>query len=227
MQGFVGELGKAIEVAFDSEEYRSRIEAIEKEYKQREGQALQSLGKMASDQDVALLRTPQGFAFAPMKDGEPMTPEQVEALSDEERERIGHLIERMREPMLQLMHDLPRMRREMQTRMREASRDTMGYAAGHLIDELKEQFAAHPTVLAFLDEVLKDVLEAGQQLREQRNEDGRADRLHRQPLAGALPGEPAGRATSPPTTRRCSPATTRPTPTWWDGWTTSRTWARC
>ena len=73
----------------------------------------------------------------------------------------------MREPMLQLMHDLPRMRREMQTRMREASRDTMGYAAGHLIDELKEQFAAHPTVLAFLDEVLKDVLEAGQQLREQ------------------------------------------------------------
>ena len=171
MQGFVGELGKAIEVAFDSEEYRSRIEAIEKDYKQREGQALQSLGKMASDQDVALLRTPQGFAFAPMKDGEPMTPDQVEALSDEERERIGHLIERMREPMLQLMHDLPRMRREMQTRMREASRETMGYAAGHLIEELKEQFAAHPTVLAFLDEVLKDVLEAGQQLREQRNEE--------------------------------------------------------
>jgi predicted ATP-dependent protease len=171
MQGFVGELGKAIEVAFDSEEYRSRIEAIEKEYKQREGQALQSLGKMAADQDVALLRTPQGFAFAPMKNGEPMTPEQVEALSDEERERIGHLIESMREPLLQLMHDLPRMRREMQTRVREASRETMGYAAGHLIDELKEHFAAYPTVLAYLDEVLKDVLEAGQQLREQPRND--------------------------------------------------------
>jgi predicted ATP-dependent protease len=171
MQGFVGELGKAIEVAFDSEEYRSRIEAIEKEYKQREGQALQSLGKMAADQDVALLRTPQGFAFAPMKNGEPMTPEQVEALSDEERERIGHLIESMREPLLQLMHDLPRMRREMQTRVREASRETMGYAAGHLIEELKGQFAAHPTVLAYLDEVLKDVLDAGQQLREQRNDE--------------------------------------------------------
>jgi lon-related putative ATP-dependent protease len=171
MQGFVGELGKTIELAFESEEYRSRIDAIEKDYKQREGEAMQALGKMAADQDVALLRTPQGFAFAPMKNGEPMTPEQVEALSDEERERIGHLIESMREPLLKLMHDLPRMRREMQARIREATRDTMGYAAGHLVDELKEQFAAHATVLSFLDEVLKDVLEAGQQLREQHSEE--------------------------------------------------------
>ena len=39
MQGFAGEVGKAIEVAFESDEYRSRLEAIEKEYKQREEQA--------------------------------------------------------------------------------------------------------------------------------------------------------------------------------------------
>ncbi|HMA09397.1 MAG TPA: ATP-binding protein, partial [Ramlibacter sp.] len=171
MQGFVGELGKTIELAFESEEYRTRIEAIEKEYKQREGEALQALGKLAADQDVALLHTPQGFAFAPMKEGTPLTAEQLEALSEEEREHISQVIEGLREPLVQLMHSLPRMRREMQNRIREATRDTMGYAAGHLVDELKEQFAAHPTVLSFLGEVLKDVIEAGQQLREQRTED--------------------------------------------------------
>jgi predicted ATP-dependent protease len=167
MQGFVDELGKAIEVAFDSEEYRSRIEAIAKEYKQREEDALQALATSAVEQGVVMLRTPQGFAFAPMKDGEPMTQEQVEALSDAEREHIGEVVKSMRAPLVQLMHELPRLRREMQTRMREASRDTMGFAAGHLIDELKERFAAHPTVLDFLGEVLKDVIEAGEQLREQ------------------------------------------------------------
>jgi lon-related putative ATP-dependent protease len=171
MQGFVRELGKTIELAFESEEYRARIEAIEKEFKQREGSALQALGKLAADQDVALLQTPQGFAFAPMKDGTPLTAEQLEALSEEERQRIARLIESLREPLVQLMRELPRMRREMQQRVREASRDAMGYAAGHLIDELKQQFAVHPTVLSFLDEVLKDVLEAGQQLHEQRSED--------------------------------------------------------
>jgi predicted ATP-dependent protease len=171
MQAFVEEVGKAITVAFESEEYRSRIEAIEKEYKQREGEAVQALVRTASEQRIAVLRTPQGFAFAPMKDGEPMTPEQLEALTEAERERLGQLVEQMRTPLMELMHRLPRLRREMQDRLRQATRDTMGYAAGHLIEELKERFAAHPGVLAFLDEVLKDILEAGQQLREQRSED--------------------------------------------------------
>ncbi len=171
MQSFAEEVGKAIQVAFESQEYRSRLEAIEKDYKQRESEALQALVQRAAQQDVAVLRTPQGFAFAPTRDGEPMTEAQIEALTDAERERISHTVEEMRAPLLDLMHELPRMRREMQTRIREATRDTMGYAAGHLIEELKEQFAAHPTVLAFLDEVLKDILEASQQLRKQRSED--------------------------------------------------------
>jgi predicted ATP-dependent protease len=171
MQRFAQEVGKAIEVAFESEEYRSRVEAIEKDYKQRESDAMQSLVRDAGAQGVAVLRTPQGFAFAPMKDGEPMREEQVEALSEEERQRIARSVEQMRSPLLDMMHQLPRLRRDMQTRLREATRETMGYAAGHLIDELKEQFSAHPTVLAFLDDVLKDILDAGQQLREQRGED--------------------------------------------------------
>jgi len=171
MQRFAEEVGKAIEVAFESQEYRSRIEAIEKDYKQRESDALQALVRTASEHGVAVLRTPQGFAFAPMKDGEPMTEAQIEALSDEERQRIAKAVEEMRTPLLDMMHELPRLRRDMQMRIREATRDTMGYAAGHLIDELKEQFTAHPTVLAFLDEVRKDILDAGQQLREQRSED--------------------------------------------------------
>jgi predicted ATP-dependent protease len=171
MQRFAEEVGKAIEVAFESQEYRSRVEAIEKEYKQRENDALQELVRKAAEQGVAVLRAPQGFAFAPSKDGEPMTQEQIEALSDEERQRIARSVDEMRAPLLDTMHQLPRLRRDMQTRLREATRDAMGYAAGHLIDELKEQFAAHPAVLSFLDEVLKDIREAGQQLREQRGED--------------------------------------------------------
>ena len=165
-------VGQVHRTGLREREYRTRLEAIEKEYKQREGEALQALGKMAADQDVALLHTPQGFAFAPMKDGTPLTAEQLEALSEEERERIGHVVENLRGPLVQLMHNLPRMRREMQNRIREATRDIMGYAAGHLVDELEEeQFADHPSLLSFLAEVLKDVLEAGQQLREQRSED--------------------------------------------------------
>lgn len=165
MQRFVGELGRALATAFEGDEYRSRLDAIQADTKQREEQALRALGARAAAQGVALLRTPEGFAFAPMKAGEPLATEAFEALSEEERERLGRAIEGLRDELHQLLHELPRMRRQMQQRLREATRETMGLAAGHLIDELRERFAHLEPVTAFLGEVLQDILDAGEQLR--------------------------------------------------------------
>ncbi|MEN9420406.1 MAG: hypothetical protein RI988_4027 [Pseudomonadota bacterium] len=165
MQRFVGELGRALATAFEGDEYRSRLDAIQADTKQREEQALQALGTRAAAQGVALLRTPQGFAFAPMKDGEPLATEAFEALSEDERERLGRAIQGLRDELHQLLHELPRMRRQMQSRLREATRETMALAAGHLIDELRERFAHLEPATAFLGEVLQDILDAGEQLR--------------------------------------------------------------
>jgi predicted ATP-dependent protease len=171
MQRFVTELSRAVTAAFDSDEYRSRLDAIQKDAKEREDSALQALGAQAAAQGVALLRTPQGFAFAPLKDGAPLPAEQFEQLAQDERERLGKVIEALGERLHQLLHELPRWRRGMHQRIREATRDAMGLAAGHLIDEVKAQFASLPTVGRFLDEVQHDVVEAGEQLREQAGSD--------------------------------------------------------
>lgn len=167
METFVSELGKAIGAAFEGDEYRSRLEAIQKEYKQREDEALQVLGDSALAQGVALIRTPQGFSFTPVKDNEPMRQEVFDALPESERTRLAEAIRTLGERLLALMQTLPRLRREMQAKISEASRDTMTLAAGHLIDELKESFAGHAEVLAFLQEVLQDIVATGEQLRTQ------------------------------------------------------------
>jgi predicted ATP-dependent protease len=166
MQRFVAELSKAVSAALESEDYRSRLDAIQKEAKQLEDGALQALGDSAAAQGVALLRTPQGFAFAPMKDGKPLPVDGFEQLDLQERERLTELIARLGERLHQVLHELPRQRRQMQQRIREATRDAMAMAAGHLIDELKERFAGQPQVHAFLDDVRRDVIESGEQLRE-------------------------------------------------------------
>jgi predicted ATP-dependent protease len=131
---------------------------------------------------VALIRTPQGFAFAPMEKGKPLPAERFEQLDAQERERLAAVISTLSERLKQVLHELPRLRREMQQRIREATRDAMAMAAGHLVDELKADFAQHPQVNAFLDEVRRDIIESGEQLREQagsEDEDGGA-------LAGSL-----------------------------------------
>jgi len=66
MQKFVADLDTASRASFESDEFRSRIESIQNEYKAREDMALSELGKAASLEGVALMRTPQGFVFAPL-----------------------------------------------------------------------------------------------------------------------------------------------------------------
>lgn len=172
MQQFVAELAKAIGTAFESEEYRVRIEAIQEEYKQREENALRELGRQSGEQGIALLRTPHGFVFAPIRGEETMAAEEFEKLSDEEKARIGRLIEEYGERLHKLMRQFPLWRREMQARIKEASRETMGLAVGHLIEEIKERYTDLLNVLGFLDEVMRDVIESGEELREPPKSDG-------------------------------------------------------
>lgn len=172
MQLFVTDLSKAIASAFDSDEYRARIESINDAFKAREEGALRELGQAASQEGIALLRTPHGFAFAPMKGEEAMEPAEFEQLSDEEKARIGRLMELYGERLKQLMSQLPRWRREVQAQIKEASRETMGLAVGHLIEELKGRYSDLAEVVAFLDEVMRDVIETGEQLREQPRSEG-------------------------------------------------------
>ncbi|MCX8087090.1 MAG: AAA family ATPase [Rhodocyclaceae bacterium] len=167
MQQFVAELSKAIAAAFESDEFRTRVEALQEEFKEREEAALRALGQASAEEGIALLRTPQGFVFAPIKGDETMSAEEFQALPDEEKERLGKLIEAYGEKLQKLLHQFPRWRRELQARLKAASRETMALAVGHLIEELKEHYADLPNVLAFLDEVLKDVVESAEELREQ------------------------------------------------------------
>ncbi|MBM4180017.1 MAG: AAA family ATPase [Betaproteobacteria bacterium] len=180
MRAFVAELSKAIAAAFESDEYRARVEAIQEAAKAREEQALRELGQASSEQGIALLRTPHGFAFAPMntlrgiKDEEPMPPDAFEQLPEADKDRIGALMEEYGDRLKQLMHQFPRWRRELQAQIKQASRDALGLAVGHLIEELKGRYADLADVLAFLDEVLRDVVESGEQMREQAKVEGEA-----------------------------------------------------
>jgi len=184
MQQFVSELAKAITAAFESDEYRARVEAIQEEFKEREEGALRELGQASSEVGIALLRTPHGFVFAPIKGEETMSSEEFQALPDEEKERYGKIMEEHGEKLQKLMHQFPRWRREMQARLKDVSRDTMRFAVGHLVEELKENYADLANVAGFLDQVLEDVVDSAEELREQPKSEGDVSGVV---ISGSLP----------------------------------------
>jgi lon-related putative ATP-dependent protease len=172
MQHFVGELGPAIAAAFESAEYRSRIESMQEDEKQREEKALRQLGHASGEQGIALLRTPQGFVFAPMKsDEETLSSEEFAQLPEERQEELGKKMEGFHEQLHKLMNEFPQWRREVQGRIKEASREALKLAVGHLIEELKPGYADLPAVTEFLDAAMQDIVESGESLRESTKSD--------------------------------------------------------
>ena len=173
MQHFVQELTPAINAVFQGDEYRSRVEAMQEEEKRREVSALQNLGDEANKLGVALMRTPAGFAFVPMKDAEnTMTPEDVEKLPKARQDELAEHIKHLREALHQLFNTFPRWRRDTQNRLRQAGSEALRETVAHMVDELRPRYADLPHVSAYLDAVLQDIIESGESLHETSHAEG-------------------------------------------------------
>lgn len=174
MQHFVEELTPAISAVFQSEEYRGRIEAMQEEEKQRELAAVQALGDESVQSGVALLKTPHGFAFVPLKEDHEatLTQEEFEQLPPERQAEFSEHIKALHERMHKLMGEFPRWRRELQARLKQTGSEALQVTVTHLIDDLRPKYADLPEVCAFLDAVLADIVASGESLRESTHAEG-------------------------------------------------------
>ena len=175
MQKLVSELAPAISAGFESDQYRQQVDAIQEELKKKQESALQGLGDEAAKNGIALVRTPHGFTFAPVKDDQPIGPDEFAKLPKQDQARISEKISELSEKLTEVMQEAPRWHRETMTRVNEVSRETLGLAVGHLVAEVKERYADLPAVVTYLDAVLKDLIESGQQLHEQPHQESDPD----------------------------------------------------
>ncbi|MEJ2557434.1 MAG: ATP-binding protein [Anaerolineae bacterium] len=139
MKELVEELRAALSAAFESEEYQTRRQIIEEEFKERQQQAFETLQQRARERGLTLLRTPAGLALAPMREGEVLSPEELQNLPQEEREHLEADAEELQEELQKILRQIPRWQREARERMKKLNRDMTNFAVGGLIDELRER----------------------------------------------------------------------------------------
>lgn len=162
MQTFIRDLSPAIEAALDSETHVRRIEALQEAEKNREEDALRELGKACSAEDaLSLLRTAEGFVFAPMREGEALSSEAFDALPADERKAIEEKVGLWSEKLAELVSEFPDWRKTLYEAIRRAEREALAPTVTHLLQGLRGRYYELPQVQTFLDEVQKDLLENG------------------------------------------------------------------
>ncbi|ADE11434.1 Lon protease family protein [Sideroxydans lithotrophicus] len=167
MEKLVDYLRSAIPALFEGEDYHAKVGAIQEESSKRQDDAFKELGDEAGKQQIALLRTPDGFAFAPLRNQEVVPPDEYEKLPEEEKRQFEDAIILLQEKLEKIMRQMPKWRRERHERIKQLDSETTLSAVAHLVDELKESYADLPEVLKYLEQVQQDMVDNADDFRKQ------------------------------------------------------------
>ncbi len=159
MAQLVEELSNVLPAAFESEEYRDHIQALEEELKEQQELAFAKLSEAASKQKIKLFRTPSGFAFAPLRGEEVVSPEEFDKLDENEQKQIELIVSELQEQLQAIIQRIPQWRKETRSKVKALNHEVAMSAAGNLIDELRKDYAELPEVLSYFDAVEQDVVD--------------------------------------------------------------------
>src|SRR5690554_2539039 len=159
IRGLVDELKTSIPATFESEEYQSRIQELQDEVARRQQKYLFAIQEEANANNITMISTPTGFAFAPMRKGKVIEPEEYKTFSDEEKELIEAKVEVLQKKLQQAIQQVPRIRKEVRERIRALNEEMVQLTLGGPIGELREKWRHVPALVDYLDLVRNDVVE--------------------------------------------------------------------
>jgi lon-related putative ATP-dependent protease len=166
MNEFIEAVRREIPVAFESEEYASRREALEAEFNARRQELFNLLNRKAREQGFLLQSSPAGIFIIPTKDGQPLSQEAFESLPEEEKAQIIQNRNALEAELREAFREMRRMERSFQDRLKELDKSLVGNVVNRYLEELLESYQDYPGVKEYLEEVRDDIYENLDQFRQ-------------------------------------------------------------
>jgi predicted ATP-dependent protease len=159
LRELIEDLKAMLPAAFESEDYQKRRGAMDEVFQKKQAEAFKELSDKAGAHGLVLLRTPLGFAFAPAKNGQVVSPDEFHSWDEAARRKVEQSIHEMEKELERMVQQLPAWEKARREEVRKLNRDTANFAVGRLIDETKAKFADLPQVQAHLETVRRDLVE--------------------------------------------------------------------
>jgi predicted ATP-dependent protease len=162
MRHLIEELQLAIPAAFEGDDYRNQLRAIEEETKSKVEEQWKSLNERAAEEGIGVLQTPTGYVLAPIVDGKVIGDEEFNKLPKKQREKIEAAIERLSEELQARIEMMPKLRKAHRERVKALDQEVTAHAVSMQLADLKEKYRALPRVAAYLDDVQENIIRNAQ-----------------------------------------------------------------
>lgn len=154
----VDELRTALPAAFEGEHYQVGRRAIEEEFRSGQEEAFEALKRKAEAQNIAIMRTPNGFGMAPMHEGKVVKPEVFHQLPDNMRREVETRVDALQRELGSILETLPKTEKVRRTRLRELNEEVGRAVVAAALDDVKARFAAVDAVRVYLDGIERDLI---------------------------------------------------------------------
>lgn len=158
MNELVDDLRSSIPALFEQEDYRNRRRALDERFEESQAHAFEDVRREAAAASIAIVRTPMGFALAPVRDGQVMKPEEFNALGEDERAKIEEKIQSLQKELEEVLQKMPRLEKERRDALRQLNEEFAERAVAASIDEIAARFAGIEAVQDHLAAVREDVI---------------------------------------------------------------------
>jgi lon-related putative ATP-dependent protease len=152
-------IADALDKAFDSDQYAEHRNALGRELDQQRTEQFKQVDAYAREQGFTLARTEMGMMVAPVKDGQPLTPEQFEALPEKERETLSQRGQSLQEMLERTLRHVNELQEAAQERLSRVDQEIAAATIRPFFEKLIADYTAWPDVVDHLQGVQSHIAE--------------------------------------------------------------------
>jgi len=167
MGELIEELRLTIPAAFEGDDYRAQLKAIEAATQKTIEKQWRDLEERAEKEGIGVLQTPTGYVLAPVRDGQVVGEEEFDKLPQKEREKIQQTIRKLSDELQSHIERMPQLRKKHREHVKALNREVTESAVGVLIDDLKKKYAEVSEVGGYLDDVQANIIENAEDFHDQ------------------------------------------------------------
>ena len=166
MHRLIEEMKLAIPAAFEGDDYRSQLRAIEEKTEEEVAEQWKSLEELAAKHDIHVLQTPTGYVLAPVDEGKVLDDKEFAKLPEDRQAEIEQSMQQLTEELQKRIELMPKLRKRHRERVKALDREVMENAVSTLLADLKSRYESMDRVFAYLEAVEHDIVENAQSFRQ-------------------------------------------------------------
>jgi len=159
MATLINRISEDLPDAFETDTYKNAIQTARSAFDEQQDALLLTIQEKAAAQGFGLIKTAAGITIAPVRNGQQLTPEELQNMSLPEQQELENLLEVLSQELDDTLYRIYQLETDNRQQIQQIDRTVAEAAVQHHFAKLQETYRAYDEILLYLNEVHQDVLD--------------------------------------------------------------------